>query len=52
VQDEIRELGALLNKVDVREALHLIVKAVKADELAKNDARVVEAESLVEVAGQ
>jgi hypothetical protein len=28
------------------------VEAVKADELAKNDSRVVEAERLVEVAGQ
>jgi hypothetical protein len=52
MEDEIAELRTLLDEVHLREALHLVVKAVKADELAKNDSRVVEAERLVEVAGQ
>ena len=52
VQDEVAELRALLDEVHLRETLHLVVEAVKADELAKNDSRVVEAERLVEIAGQ
>src|SRR5882724_9846926 len=52
VQDEVAEFRALLDEVHLRKALHLVVEAVKADKLAKNDSRVVEAERLVEVARQ
>ena len=52
VENEIAELRALLDEVHLRQALHLVVEAVKADELAENDARVVKAERLVEIAGQ
>src|SRR5580704_6315512 len=31
VKDQIRELRALLDEVNVREAFHLVVKVVKAD---------------------
>src|SRR5260370_5869680 len=52
VENEIAELRAPLDEVHLRQALDLLVKAVKADELAKNDPRVVEAKRLVEIAGQ
>ena len=52
MQNEIAQLGALLDEVYLSQALDLVVKPVKTDELAQNDPRVVKAECLVEVAGQ
>src|SRR5258708_7053346 len=52
MENEIAELRALLDEVHLRQALDLLVEAVKADELAKNNPRVVEAKRLVEIAGQ
>ena len=50
MENQIAELGTLLNEVDVRKALDLVVKAVKTDELAQHDSRIVETERLIEVA--
>lgn len=51
VEDQIAELRALLDEVDGGEALDLVIKTVETDQLAEDDARVVEAEGLVEIAG-
>jgi hypothetical protein len=50
VENQVAELRILLNEIDLREALDLVVKAVKSDEFAKHDSRVVETERLVEIA--
>lgn len=50
MENQIAELGTLLNEVDVRKALDLVVKAVKTNELAQHDARIVETERLIEIA--
>jgi hypothetical protein len=50
MENQIAELGTLLNEVDVRKALDLVVKAVKTDELAQHDSRIVETERLIEIA--
>src|SRR5689334_407875 len=52
MQYEIAQLGALLDEIDLGQAFDLVVKPVKTDEFAQNDPRVVEAECLVEIAGQ
>src|SRR5205823_3131705 len=52
VENEIAELRALLHKVHLREAVDLVAEAVETDELAKNHARVIEAERLVKITGQ
>src|ERR1035438_1978384 len=52
VQDQIRQFRALLDEVNVRQALHFCMKIVKANKLAENDSRVVKTECLVEIAGQ
>jgi hypothetical protein len=52
VEDQVAEFRALLDKVDGGKALDLIVETVETDEFAEDDARVVEAESLVEIAGE
>src|SRR6266480_747884 len=52
VENEIAELRALLHEVHLREAVDLVAESVETDELAKNHARVVEAERLVKIAGQ
>jgi len=52
MQNEIAQLGALLDEVYLSQALDLVVKPVKTDELAQHHSRVVEAECLVEIAGQ
>jgi len=51
VTKEIRELGALLHQVDVREAADLLAKVWRANEFAEDNAGVIEAQGLVEVAG-
>jgi hypothetical protein len=51
VEDQITEFRALLNEVDGTEAFDLVVKAVETDELAEDDARVIEAQRLVKIAG-
>src|SRR5713226_3884967 len=52
MQNEIAEFRALLDEVHLRKAFHLVIEAVKADQFAENDSRVVEAERLVKIAGQ
>jgi len=52
VQNQVAKLGALLHQVHLRQSGHLVVKAMKADEFAQYDPRVVKAERLVEVTGQ
>ena len=49
VPQEVRELAALLNQVAPGEPRDLLVEVRGADELAQDDARVVEAQGLVEV---
>jgi hypothetical protein len=46
----LAELGTLLNEIDVRKALDLVVKAMKTNELAQHDSRIVETERLIEIA--
>ena len=48
MENQIAELRTLLNEVDVRKALDLVVKAVKTNELAQHDSRIVETERLIE----
>jgi len=50
MENQIAELGTLLNEIDVRKALDLVAKAMKTNELAQHDARIVETERLIEVA--
>src|SRR5579859_1854158 len=52
VQNQVAEFSALLNEVHFRKAFDLVVKRMKPDKLGKNHSRVVEAQSLVKVAGQ
>jgi hypothetical protein len=49
MENQIAELRTLLNEVDVRKALDLVVKAMKTDELAQHDSRIVETERLIEI---
>jgi len=51
VAKEIRELGALLDQVNVRKTGDLLAKVRYADQLAENEPGIVEAQRLVEVAG-
>ena len=50
MENQIAELRTLLNEVDVRKALDLVVKAVKTNELSQHDSRIVETERLIEIA--
>jgi hypothetical protein len=50
MENQIAELRTLMNEVDVRKAPDLVVKAVKTDELAQHDSRIVETERLIEIA--
>src|SRR5882672_2887647 len=52
MENQITELGTLLNEIDVRKALDLVVKAVKTNELAQHNSRIVETERLIEIAGE
>ena len=52
MENQIAELGTLLNEIDVRKALDLVAKAMKTNELAQHDARIVETERLIEVGRQ
>jgi hypothetical protein len=51
VAKEVGELGALLNQVDVREAGDLLSEVRYADQLTEDEPGVVEAQRLVEIAG-
>jgi hypothetical protein len=51
VAKEVRELGALLHQVDVRETGHLLSEVRHADQLAEDEPGVVEAQRLIEIAG-
>jgi hypothetical protein len=50
MESQIAELRALLNQVDVRKALDLVVKAVKTNQVTQHDSRIVETECLIEIA--
>jgi hypothetical protein len=50
MENQLAELGTLLNETDVRKALDLVVKAMKTNELAQHDSRIVETERLIEIA--
>jgi hypothetical protein len=50
MENQIAKLRTLLNEVDVRKALDLVVKAVKTNELTQHDSRIVETERLIEIA--
>src|SRR4029077_5798779 len=52
MENQIAEFRALLDEVHLGKAFHLVMKSVEADQLAKNDSRVVEAKRLVKVTGQ
>ena len=51
VEQQVGELGALLDEAGPRQAGDLALEALGADQAAQHDAGVVEAERLVEVAG-
>ena len=50
VENEIAEFRALLDKVHLRKAPHLVVKAVETDEFAENHTGIVKTERLIEIA--
>jgi hypothetical protein len=50
MENQITELRTLLNEVDVRKALDLVVKAVKTNELTQHDSRSVKTDRLIEIA--
>jgi hypothetical protein len=50
MENQIAELRTLLNEVNVRKALDLVVKVVKTNELTQHDSRIVETERLIEIA--
>ncbi len=52
MENQVAELRALLDEIHLGKTFHLVMKSVEADQLAKNDSRVVEAERLVKVTGQ
>src|SRR2546421_7754094 len=51
VAKEIRELGALLDQVNVRKTGDLLAEVRHTDQLAENESGIVEAQRLAEVAG-
>jgi integrase/recombinase XerD len=52
VQNQIGKLGALLHEIDFREPLDAMSEVGNADQFGKNDAGIVETQSLVKIAGQ
>ena len=52
VPDQVGQLAALLDEVAGREARDLLFEARHAEQLAQHDARIVEAERLVEIRRQ
>jgi hypothetical protein len=52
VENQVAELRTLLNEIDLRKALDLVVKAVKTDEFAQHDSGVVETERLIKIASE
>jgi hypothetical protein len=50
VQQQVGELSALLHKVDFGQAGYAFVEVVNAQELAQDQARIVKAECLIEIA--
>ena len=48
VEQQVRELAALLHQVDAGEALHFLLEAVRPEQLAEDDPGVVEAQRLIE----
>ena len=51
VEQQIGQLGALLHEVGARQPGDLVVEPVGAEQLAQHDARIVEAQCLIEIAG-
>src|SRR5712691_8734044 len=52
VENQIAQLGALLDKVHRRKSLNLVRETMETDQLAKDNSRVIETERLVKIAGQ
>src|SRR3981189_2079833 len=52
MQNEVAQLRALLDKVHLRKAFHLVMEVMKADQFAQSDTRVVKTKRLVKVTGQ
>src|SRR6266403_2566673 len=52
MKNQIAELRALLDKVHLRKAFHLVMEVMKADQFAQSDTRVVKTKRLVKVTGQ
>ena len=50
MENQVAELRTLLNEIDVGKTLDLVVKAMKANELAQHDSRIVETEGLIKIA--
>ncbi len=52
MQNQVRELRALLHQIDLRQTANLVVKALYADQFGKHHAGIVETKRLVKIAGQ
>ena len=52
VQQQVRQLTALLHQADLRKAADSLGKGGNTQQLAQNEPRIVEAESLVEIANE
>jgi uncharacterized protein YaaN involved in tellurite resistance len=49
MENQIAQLRTLLNQVDVRKALDLVVKPVKTNELTQHGSGIVKTERLIEI---
>jgi hypothetical protein len=49
MENPIAELRTLLNQVDVRKALDLVVKPMKTNELTQHGSGIVKTERLIEI---
>src|SRR6476660_10293839 len=52
VQDQVRELSALLYQVNLGQSPDFVMEAVNTDQIGEHDSRIVETERLVKIASQ
>src|SRR5258708_24237960 len=52
MKNQIAELRALLDKLHLRKAFHLVMEVMKTDQFAQSDTQVVKTKRLVKVTGQ
>ena len=52
VEEQVGELASLLHEVDARETPHLLLEPRGAEQLGQHDPGILEAQGLVEIAGQ